>query len=203
MARYFHLAALSIVLSIAALQIQPAKAQLAHKPASTEADKFGDALAGTQTYLERRWMVFQIRMLLVKIAAVDPTPMLSADAQRLGTKGPTAQETAQLDAELAREIDAYLAHVETLIRNPAWGAWPKDKSPTNYTNAALIRLETIRLEVAEARAKNRDYLPAMRRAVALLNLGSGFRMDLFPGRDEIVEAAMRSITMAKPAPPKR
>ncbi len=188
----------------------PAQAQPVHQPApatlqpsNAEADKFGDALAATQNYLERRWLVFQIRMLLQKMPANGSSiASLNADAQRLGTKGPTAQEWVRLDTELARETDDYLAQLEAMIRNP-WANWPKDQSPTNYTNSSLIRLETIRLEIAEARQKNRDFLPAMARAGGLVNLATGFKTELFGGRDQIVEAAMKTIKMAKPTPPKR
>lgn len=190
----------AFALAFALLAAAPALAQQqspAPKPASIE-----DA-AATETYLERRWLLLQIRTLLQKIPAGTTQQSLDADAQRLGTRGPSMAEVALLDMDLAAETAAYLAMVENRIRS-GQAKWPADKPAMRHANEALVELELIRLELKETRARKRDEWPAMARAGRIFARSTGQSpaagSEAFDGRDAMVERAMRKIRLPIPQP---
>jgi hypothetical protein len=167
------------------------------------ADKLGDALQLTQNYLERRWLLLRLRVLGQSMPAADLDATLKADAQRLGVKGPSQAEQAQLDTELMAAINGFLDGIENRIRNEE-AQWPSDKPPLQYANASLIGLEAARLEAEGARKNKGDALSALRRANAIDNYTKGGRKeDLFAGRDEAVDAAMQTVRPATPTAARR
>jgi hypothetical protein len=193
------LAAAAAALLAVLLGAAPAPAQVARPRGPTE--QAGDQLAQTQDFIERRWLVLQLRLLMQKLTIDDFNRALPAEAQRLGTRGPTAQDWAALDADLTREIEEYIQRLETRVRSGQVN-WPRDRPAAQYANASLILVETIRLEAKEAVAKRGDVLQPMLRASKLWNMqqGNQAQINFFAGRDEAVELAMRSIKVTPPRP---
>lgn len=179
----------------------PAKAQQQPRPAPPPVG-IEDAVA-TETYLERRWLLLQTRMLLQKIKPPVIAETLAADAQRIGTRGPSMAEVAVLDGDLAIETAAYVDMVEKRIRGGDT-KWPADRPAVQQANEALIELEFIRQELKEARAKKRDEQPAMARAGMILMRSAGQPpmpgFEPFAGRDLAVNLAMEKIRLPTPKP---
>jgi hypothetical protein len=180
----------------------PAQAQVA--PPRGASEQFGEQLAGTQEYLERRWLVLILRDMVSKNTSGNSYTTLQADARRLGTRGPSAQDWTTLDADLARAIDAYLDDMEAQVRGGK-AKWPQDRPRTGYDNSALIMIESIRVHAKDAVAKRADPMPVLMRANKLNNWLQGNQQfyNYFFGRDEAVEGALRSVTMASPKPAAR
>jgi hypothetical protein len=191
--------AAAAALFVALIGTLPAQAQIARPRGPTE--QYGEQLAKTQDFIERRWLVLQLRLLMQKLTIDDFNRALQAEAQRLGTRGPTPQDWAALDADLTREIEAYIQRLETRVRSGQVN-WPRDRPAAHYVNASLVLAETIRLEAREAVAKRGDVLQPMLRASKLWNMqqGNQAQINFFGGRDQAVELAMRSIKVTPPRP---
>jgi len=187
---------LALLLAAAPLTAQ---AQLA--PPRGASEQFGEQLAGTQQYMQSRWMALYIPLLLKTSSGQGMAAGMQAEARRLGTRGPTAQDWAALNAELTRQIDAYLNSMEAIVRS-GQAKWPQDRSRTSYDNAALIMIEGIRADAKAAIAKRSDVLPVMMRTSKLYTwlVGGQQFFNYFIGREEAIEDALRAVKMAAPRP---
>lgn len=193
---------LLLALLVAVLPLA-AQAQLAPPRGATE--QFGEQLAATQEYVQRRWLMWSIRSQLNKnLSGSVPKADLAAQARRLGTRGPSAQDWTALNAELTREIDAYFDWQENFVRT-GQVRWPQDRPRRHYDNTALILIESIRVEAKQAVARRADPMPAMMRGNRLYNglVGNQQFWNFFFGGEESVEEAMRTIKMPAPRPSRR
>lgn len=155
-----------------------------------------DVVAVSHAYLDRKALLLQLRVHFDAIEQDDAARILAEDAKAVAEQGPSLQAISQLDTDLLAEGSYYIVSLKYLIE--AGGAiWPTDRAESTYVNDALAKLGELQAQLLAAATDGSDPLPVFMALDQINAWTEGYTdvpadLDVFSGRDALVEAALES-----------
>jgi hypothetical protein len=188
------LVALAMMFSVAS-----ASAYAADIAAATPLPATADVAGLSQTYLDKKAVLLQLRVHFDTIEQDDAVQILAEDARAIANEGPSLEAASRLDTDLLAEGSYYIVSLKYLIE--AGGAiWPTDRAESTYVNDALAKLSELQAQLLATVSDGSDPLPIFMALDQINAWTEGYTevspdLDFFTGRDALVEAALEA---AKP-----